>query len=160
MKRFFLSIFLIMAFVIYAIYERSLEINANNIASSVPDNSQSINPSQSSQPSNSMGMNSNMNSGMMNNYKNGVYTGAISDAYYGNVQVRATISNGKITKVEFLDYPHDRSTSAAINNQAMPMLQSEAIKAQSANVDIISGATMTSSAFQESLSSALLKAKQ
>lgn len=42
-----------------------------------------------------------------------------------------------------------------INNQAMPMLRSEAIQAQSANVDTVSGATMTSEAFIQSLQSAL-----
>lgn len=92
-------------------------------------------------------------------YKNGVYVGDIVDAYYGNVQVKVTISGGKITNVQFLDHPQDRNTSISINNRAMPILTKEAITAQSAPVDAVSGATATSDAFNQSLASALVKAK-
>lgn len=92
-------------------------------------------------------------------YKDGQYTGDSADAYYGNIQVRVTISGGKITDVVFLDYPQDRNTSIEINSQAMPYLKQEAIAAQSANVDIVSGATDSSRAFIQSLQSALTKAK-
>ncbi|HEX8993791.1 MAG TPA: FMN-binding protein [Candidatus Paceibacterota bacterium] len=88
----------------------------------------------------------------------GTYTGDVADAYYGNVQVSATVACGKITDVAFLQYPNDRSTSRQINSYAMPILRQEAIAAQSANVDAVSGATHTSQAFVESLSSALTKA--
>lgn|SRR5581483_4216643 len=91
--------------------------------------------------------------------KNGTFNGSSEDAFYGNVQVSITVSGGKITDVSFLDYPHDRGTSVEINSQAMPLLKQEAIQAQSANVDIISGATQTSNAFISSLSTALSKAK-
>ncbi len=92
-------------------------------------------------------------------YNDGTYTGGIADAYYGNVQVQATVQNGKLANVQFLSYPSDRSTSRMINSQAMPILISEAIQAQSANVDIVSGASDTSGAFQQSLASALAQAK-
>lgn len=92
-------------------------------------------------------------------YKNGQYTGSVADAYYGNIQVKAIITNGLISDVQFLQYPNDRRTSIMINTQAMPLLRSEAITAQSANVDIISGATDSSQAFVESLGSALAQAK-
>lgn len=92
-------------------------------------------------------------------YKDGQYTGPVTDAYYGLVQVKAIISGGKITDVQFLQYPNDRSTSQEINGQAMPYLTQEAISAQSANVDIISGATQTSEAFIQSLIAALAQAK-
>jgi uncharacterized protein with FMN-binding domain len=88
-----------------------------------------------------------------------VYTGSVADAYYGLVQVQATIKNGLITDVAFLSYPNDRSNSRYINGQAMPTLTQEAIQAQSANVDTVSGATATSGAFQESLVVALASAK-
>lgn len=91
-------------------------------------------------------------------YKNGTYTGDVTDAFYGNVQVQVTISGGKITDVQFLQYPNDRSTSVYINQQAMPYLKREAIQAQSANVAGVSGASATSQAFIESLQSALNKA--
>jgi uncharacterized protein with FMN-binding domain len=57
-----------------------------------------------------------------------------------------------------LQYPSDRRTSIAINRRALPVLRSEAIAAQSANVDIVSGATLTSEAFIESLGAALREA--
>ena len=74
------------------------------------------------------------------------------------MQVQATVQNGKIAQVQFLQYPTDRRTSQQINAIAVPDLQQEAIQAQSANVDIISGATLTSEGFQMSLQSALANA--
>ena len=92
-------------------------------------------------------------------FKDGTYTGDPADAFYGNIQVQATISGGKITDVQFLQAPNDRSTSIEINSQADPILAQEAIQVQSANVDIVSGATDSSQAFVQSLQSALDKAK-
>ncbi len=92
-------------------------------------------------------------------YKNGTYTGSVADAYYGNIQVAAVISGGKLANVKVLQFPNDRGTSIEINQQALPMLIQEAISAQSSNVDGISGATDTSAAFIESLHVALVKAK-
>ena len=91
-------------------------------------------------------------------YKDGTYTGSVEDAYYGNVQVQVTVAGGKLANVTFLQYPNDRSTSRGINGQAMPYLQQEALAAQSAQVDVVSGATDTSHAFQQSLESALSQA--
>jgi uncharacterized protein with FMN-binding domain len=92
-------------------------------------------------------------------YKDGTYDGPIVDAYYGNVQVEAVVQGGQITDVKFLDYPQDRRTSRFINQQAMPWLTQEALQVQSANVDLISGATFTSQAFAMSLQSALQQAQ-
>lgn len=92
-------------------------------------------------------------------YKDGSYVGNAADAYYGNIQVKVIISGGKITDVVFLQYPNDRNTSREINSQAMPYLRAEAIQAQSANVQIVSGASDSSMAFRESLASALSQAK-
>jgi len=92
-------------------------------------------------------------------YKNGTYTGGVADAYYGNVQVEAIVNGGKLADVQFLQYPNTHSTSVYINSQAMPYLKQEAIQAQNASVDIVSGATYTSMAFQQSLASALTQAK-
>jgi uncharacterized protein with FMN-binding domain len=88
-------------------------------------------------------------------YKDGTYAGSEADAFYGLVKVAATISGGKMTAVNFLEHPSDNPNSVYINQQAMPYLQQEAIQAQSANVNIISGATDTSQAFIQSLSAAL-----
>lgn len=92
-------------------------------------------------------------------FKDGSYTGKSYDAFYGFVQVRATVSGGKLSNVEFLDYPQDRSNSIEINQYAMPILKSQAIQIQSALVDGVSGATDTSQAFIESLSDALAQAR-
>ena len=92
-------------------------------------------------------------------YKDGRYTGDAADAFYGMIQVQATIAGGRITNVQFLQAPNDRETSIVINQQADPMLAQEAIQAQSANVDIVSGATHSSNAFIQSMQSALHKAK-
>lgn len=92
-------------------------------------------------------------------YKDGTYTGISANAYYGNIQVEAVINGGKLADVQFLDYPQDRRTSIRINNQAMPFLKQEAIQAQSANVDTVSGASDSSGAFRQSLASALSQAK-
>jgi uncharacterized protein with FMN-binding domain len=92
-------------------------------------------------------------------YNDGTYIGSVADAYYGYVQVKAVITNSRLTDVIFLDYPQDRSTSIRINNRAIPILIQEAISAQSANVNGVSGASATSPAFVESLTSALNQAK-
>ncbi len=91
-------------------------------------------------------------------YKDGTYTGNSADAYYGNIQVQAVIKNGKIADVIFLDYPQDRNRSIMVNDYAMPILRSEAIRSQNAQVDAVSGATDSSGAFVSSLSSALSQA--
>lgn len=101
--------------------------------------------------------------GMMNRmlglYADGSYTGTSFDAYYGTVQVKVVVGGGKITDVQFLQYPNSRSNSREINAQAMPMLVQEAITAQNAQVNGVSGATFTSDAFVQSLTSALALAK-
>lgn len=92
-------------------------------------------------------------------YKDGIYTGSVEDAFYGNVQVQATIASGKITNVSFLQHPGDRGRSILINSYAMPILSQEAVMSQSANVNAVSGASATSQAFTSSLASALSQAK-
>ncbi len=94
----------------------------------------------------------------MGPYTDGSYTGPSSDAYYGFVKVRATITNGAISNVVFLSHPSDRSYSRTVNRYAMPALRSEALAVQSARVNTVSGATETSRAFRTSLAGALRKA--
>jgi|CXWL01.1.fsa_nt_gi uncharacterized protein with FMN-binding domain len=92
-------------------------------------------------------------------YIDGSYIGNAADAYYGTVQVQAIVKNGQLSDVQFLQYPDERDNSRYINGQAMPLLTQEAIQAQSAKVDGVSGATFTSQAFVKSLSAALALAK-
>jgi uncharacterized protein with FMN-binding domain len=92
-------------------------------------------------------------------YKDGSFTGSVADAQWGYIQVNAIIKDAKIADVQFLQSPNDRNRSIQINSYADPQLTSEAIQAQSANVDIVTGATDSSEAFMQSLSDALNKAK-
>ena len=186
MKRFFISGSLIVASIVYAIYQyagNTLTYVADNLPTrtipppvSQPESSSVIIVSRKdvsapaktqtrvqtqtqTQAQTGSGMGMGMNGGMMKSCGvSGTYTGAAVDAYYGTVQVQATVSCGKLTDVRFLQYPSDRSTSQQINDYAMPILRQEAIAAQSAQVDAVSGATHTSGAFVQSLASALAKA--
>ena len=92
-------------------------------------------------------------------YIDGTYTGSAVNAYYGTLQVKAVVTSGKLADVQFLQYANDRGTSVAINTGAMPILKSEAIQAQGFKVNIVSGATFTSQAFEQSLQSALVQAQ-
>lgn len=92
-------------------------------------------------------------------YKDGTYTGSVADAQWGYVQAQAVIQRGHITTVKFLQYPSDRSRSVEINQIADPELVQEAIQAQSAQVDVITGATDSSIAFIQSLTDALSQAQ-
>jgi uncharacterized protein with FMN-binding domain len=92
-------------------------------------------------------------------YRDGAYTGSVADAQWGYIQVKVIIQQGAITDVQFLQYPNERERSVLINNYADPQLTSEAIQAQSAEVDLVTGATDTSEAFVQSLSDALAGAK-
>jgi uncharacterized protein with FMN-binding domain len=81
-------------------------------------------------------------------------TGATYSSRYGNTQIQVTITNGKITAVTALQLPTG-GRSGAISQYVEPILSSEALTAQSANIDIVSGATYTSEAYAQSLQSAL-----
>jgi uncharacterized protein with FMN-binding domain len=149
MKKYILSFVVIALFVLYSVYHKqeSAEVRmvSPNNPTSTTDTSTVPTTVASSAP-------------VSSRYKDGEYTGTSADAYYGNIQVKTVIQNGKITDIQFLDYPNDRRTSIMINNQAMPLLRQEAIQSQNSNVDIVTGATDTSMAFRESLQSALDKA--
>jgi uncharacterized protein with FMN-binding domain len=91
-------------------------------------------------------------------YADGMYTGDAVDTRYGAVQVQVVIENGELADVQFLCYPSKDRESAQINRQATVALVQEAIQVQSAEVQVVSGATFTSVAFMESLDSALTQA--
>jgi uncharacterized protein with FMN-binding domain len=86
---------------------------------------------------------------------NGTVTGPVVQTRFGPVQVQVTIAGGKITDVAALQLPSDRQRSAQISGIVEPMLRSEALTVQSAQIDLISGATYTSDAYAQSLQSAL-----
>lgn len=145
MKKFFLSFFVVVASATYVIYQHLTGSTFPNVPVSKPTPTTSVPATPAPK--------------QVGQYKDGTYTGSLADAYYGMVQVEATISGGKISNVTFLQYPNDRSTSRYINSRAIPLLTQEAISAQSANVSGVTGASDTSAAFVESLSNALDQAK-
>jgi len=160
MKKLLLSFFTIIAFAFYAINSKMIggpAVTADNIVNDQASSSEpvlvpTVKKTQSSpiitQPAQPHGQ-----------YKDGSYVGDPADAFYGTVQVKAVVSGGQLADVQFLNYPQDRSRSVSISNRAMPQLTQEAISAQSAQVDTVSGATATSGAFVQSLASALAQAK-
>jgi uncharacterized protein with FMN-binding domain len=91
-------------------------------------------------------------------YKDGTYTGTVADAFYGNLQATVTIQGGLITNVTFPQAPSG-GHSSDVSAFALPALAQEAITAQSANVNVVSGATQDSQAFQQTMASALAQAK-
>src|SRR5579864_5836644 len=108
MKKLFLSGTVIAVFVFYMMLH-------NNSVSAVPVSSNKNGLSASTvSTSSSQGA-----------YKDGTYTGSAADAFYGTIQVKAVVQNGKLTDVQFLQYPNDRDESIQINQSAMPILKQE-----------------------------------
>lgn len=81
------------------------------------------------------------------------------DNPYGTIQVRVTVSGGKVTDVSTLQSPNDRGRSVEIARQALPQLRQEVLKAQSAQIDVVSGASYDSQGYAQSVQSALDKAR-
>ena len=86
------------------------------------------------------------------------YTGDSVDTRWGPVQVEITVENGKITKAVAVDYPQGNGRDQEINSYALPVLSQEVTQAQSAQIDAVSGATVTSDGYIQSLQSAIDKA--
>jgi uncharacterized protein with FMN-binding domain len=86
------------------------------------------------------------------------YDGAVASTRWGDVQVRITVANGKVTASEAIAYPNGNGHDQQINAYAIPILNQEAVAAQSATISMVSGATVTSQGYVQSLQSALDKA--
>ena len=85
----------------------------------------------------------------------GSFTGSSVDTRWGPAQVQITGENSQITDVQAVVYPSDNPRDQEINAYALPLLHDEVIQAQSARVDAISGATVTSDGYLSSLQSAI-----
>lgn len=90
-----------------------------------------------------------------NRVADGSFSGPVVPTRFGDVQVRIAVSGGRLRDVTPLRMPDDRARSAEITQYVTPALREEAIQAQSARIDVISGATFTSEAYAESLDAAL-----
>jgi len=86
-----------------------------------------------------------------------VVIGPSTNMRWGPVRVTIIVRGRRITDIK-VTAPIERARSAIINNRAVPMLRGEALRAQTANVQFISGATMTSKAFVTSLQAAMKQA--
>ncbi|HEY3548909.1 MAG TPA: FMN-binding protein [Propionicimonas sp.] len=85
----------------------------------------------------------------------GTYTGDAVETRWGTVQVEITVENGKITSADAVQFPSENPKDQQINAYAVPALNAEVIQAQSASIDAVSGATVTSGGYIESLQSAI-----
>ena len=75
------------------------------------------------------------------------------------MQTRITVANGRITAVDVVQYPDGTGKDREINAEAVPQLVDETLQAQSATIDMVSGATVTSTGYLDSLQSALDRAR-
>jgi uncharacterized protein with FMN-binding domain len=82
-------------------------------------------------------------------------TGTATDTRWGPVQVQITVANGEISDVTVVEYPTGNGKDREINARALPVLVQETLDAQSADIDMVSGATVTSEGYLESLQAAL-----
>jgi len=83
------------------------------------------------------------------------YTGDPASTRWGPVQVQIAVAGGTITDVSVVDDPQENGKDQQINARALPVLVQETLDAQSADIDMVSGATVTSDGYVESLQSAL-----
>jgi uncharacterized protein with FMN-binding domain len=84
-----------------------------------------------------------------------VVNGNVANTRWGPVQVQVHISGGRIVDVKTLQLPHGNQRDAEINSYAVPVLRKEVLDAQSADIDTVSGATVTSDGYIRSLQYAL-----
>jgi len=82
-------------------------------------------------------------------------TGSTASTRWGPVQVQLTVAGRRVTAVDVVQYPDGNGRDQQINSSAIPTLVQETLSAQSANIDMVSGATVTSTGYIQSLQSAL-----
>ncbi len=83
------------------------------------------------------------------------YTGSVAQTRWGPVQVEITVQDGRITAATVLQQPNGNPRDTEINDYALPILIQDTLSAQSANIDMVSGATVTSDGYVQSLQAAL-----
>src|SRR5512142_1065084 len=83
------------------------------------------------------------------------YRGSAARTRWGTVQVTIIVANGRITTVTVPKYPNGNGRDKEINAYALPILKQETLAAQSANIDTVSGATVTSNGYKQSLQAAV-----
>lgn len=87
--------------------------------------------------------------------RSGTFDGEAVVTRFGVVQVRITVADGKVASVEALQVPNRDRHDALINERAVPILNAQAVANQSSHLDLVSGATLTSMGYMQSLQSAI-----
>ena len=124
-------------------------------ASSGGGSASSSGTSSGSSIGSSSGSSNGSSSGSGGSTASGTYTGDSVMTRWGAVQVQITVADGKITAAEAVEYPQANPRDRQINAYALPVLAQEATQAQSADIDAVSGATVTSDGYVQSLQSAI-----
>jgi uncharacterized protein with FMN-binding domain len=165
-KKYAIGAVLVVAFIAYIVFSNKNSATVTTNTGQVPTGTNTSSSSGSTGSSGSSGAGSGSGTGTSGGgtastgqYKDGTYTSPVTDAFYGKLQVSVVVKGGVITDVTFPAYPNDNPESVKISGGAIQILRQEALTAQSANVDIVSGATQTSQAFQQALSGILTQAK-
>jgi uncharacterized protein with FMN-binding domain len=83
------------------------------------------------------------------------YDGSVAQTRWGPVQVRIVVSSGKVVGASALQVPSGNGRDAEINGYAVPVLNQEAVRAGTAAIDTVSGATVTSDGYISSLQAAI-----
>jgi uncharacterized protein with FMN-binding domain len=128
--------------------------STNKTSSAATVNSTSSPTASAGSPSSSSSSSSS-GPGSGSSSKTTTYTGSVAQTRWGPVQVKITVQSGKITKVTVLQQPNGNHKDAEINSQALPILIDETVQSQTANIDMVSGATVTSEGYLQSLQAAL-----
>jgi uncharacterized protein with FMN-binding domain len=165
-KKYFITFAAIAILGMIGIYYGPTALKSNDTQSTPSANTSNTNPS--TQPSNpSISTSSSNPSTQPSNpstmqgpsYKDGTFTGKDYQNPYGDVQISIIINSGKITSVNLISMPSTERRSQYLTSMAGPILKSQTIAAQNAQIDGVSGATYTSQSYQQSLQSALDQAK-
>jgi uncharacterized protein with FMN-binding domain len=150
MKKSLLIIFTVAALGLVAVYAIPHNSHQNTVSTTLPTTTTTATPAASTSTTTAT------SSGA---YKDGTYTGSDTTTMFDEIQVAVTISGGKITNVNFVKLIGESGHSDNINRQAGPLLASQTVRAQSAQIDGVSGATITTQGYIQSLQSALDQAK-
>jgi uncharacterized protein with FMN-binding domain len=114
-----------------------------------------LGPSTPGTSSSSSGSSSGSSGSATTQGTSGTFTGSTVDTRWGPVQVQVTVDSGKITDVQAVVYPQENPRDQEINAYALPVLHDEVLDAQSAQIDAVSGATVTSDGYISSLQAAI-----
>ena len=133
-------------------------VNGSGNSGSTGSDSDTSDGGTADSSSSSAGTDADANNNTGNTLKDGTYTSVASPNAYGEIQLQVKVEDGKITTITTVKAPtHGRSQS--VNAQAIPELTDRAISAQSSDIQFVSGATETSTAFVNSLQDAINQAQ-